>query len=94
MRFTVSVWVVWFQVALGLLLLFTSSRCGMVVRCRFGGNVVGCAVGCGSVLAELAYCCYVVKLRFQVAFSCCSNQTIYCHKIAALRLPEKRFLDS
>ena len=92
MRFTVSVWVVWFQVAFGLLLLFTSSRCGMVVRCRFGGNAVGCAVGYGSFLAKLVYCFYAVKRRFQVAFYCCGNQTIYCHKIAALRLPEKRFL--
>ena len=41
MRFTVSVWVVWFQVAFGLLLLFTTGRCGVVLLCRFGGNVLG-----------------------------------------------------
>ena len=100
MRFTVSVWVVWFQVAFGLLLLFTTGRCGVVLLCRcgvvllcrFGGNVVGCAVGCGSFLAKLVYCFYVVKPRFQVVFYCCGNQAIYCHKIAALRLPENQFL--
>ena len=90
MRFTVSVWVVWFQVAFGLLLLFTTGRCGVVLLRRFGEN----AVGCGGFLVKPVYCFYAVKPRFQVAFYCCGNQAIYCHKIAALRLPENQFLVS
>ena len=69
MRFTVSVWVVWFQVAFRLLLLFTTGRCGVVLLCRFGGN----AVGCGGFLVEPVYCFYAVKPRFQVAFYYCGN---------------------
>ena len=76
MRFTVSVWVVWFQVAFRLLLLFTTGRCGVVLLCRFGGNTVGCAVGYGGFLVKPDYCFYAVKLRFQVAFYYCGNQTI------------------
>lgn len=45
MRFTVSVWVVWFQVAFGFLLLFTTGRCGVVLLRRFGGNAVGVLLG-------------------------------------------------
>ena len=92
MRFTVSVWVVWFQVAFGLLLLFTTGRCGVVLLRRFGRNAVKCAVGSGGFLAEPVYCFYAAKPRFQVAFYYCGNQAIYCHKIAALRLPENQFL--
>lgn len=44
MRFTVLVWAVWFQVAFGLLLLFTAGCCGIVPLCRFSGNAVWCAV--------------------------------------------------
>jgi hypothetical protein len=45
MRFTVSVWVVWFQVAFGLLLWITTGRCGVVLLRRFGGNAVGVLLG-------------------------------------------------
>jgi|GEM_PF-2548022 len=41
MRFTVSVWVVWFQVAFRLLLLFTTGRCGVVLLSALAGMLLG-----------------------------------------------------
>ena len=76
MRFTVSVWVVWFQVAFRLLLLFTTGRCGVVLLRRFSGNAVGCAVEYGGFLAKPVYCFYSVKPRFQVAFYCLGWQNL------------------
>ena len=41
MRFTVSFWVVWFQVAFRLLLLFTTGRCGVVLLSALAGMLLG-----------------------------------------------------
>ena len=92
MRFTVSVWVVWFQAAFRLLLYvyYWPLRRGAAVP--LWRECCWCVVGRGGFLAEPDYCFYVVKPRFQVVFYCCGNQAIYCHKIAALRLPENQFL--